>query len=251
MVGTLLDALQLGLGFLASLIVVSVIESVLHDHIHHARAPFRVLQSRYPRLLGSFREAFRSHSLVHHGQTFPNHIDQFVDEIHKRRVDSTLQDRHGARIIEERYGATINFRSTLLFMAPTLPFAIFILVLPWPALIGAVMPIMIYPLMSKVIHPYLHKPYSKALRQAPPPLSWILRSKYLQFVWRHHWIHHQVSPRCNFNLLPPIGDALRGKLRLPTTKDLEQMRSLGLPVSRGETSRPTEEPNPEPGGTDA
>lgn len=129
----------------------------------------------------------------------------------------------------EDYGATLHFRSVVLFVLPIMPVvgpALWLL--PWSASLGMLPVLAAYPLLSKVVHRYLHRPYAEALAIAPPLLRPMLRSSYARFLWRHHWLHHR-HPRCNFNLLLG-GDWLRGVHRRPTDEDLTAMRSTGLPV---------------------
>jgi hypothetical protein len=222
---------EFALGVLAGYLLVTLAESYLHEHIHHARRYFRLLQKRYPRALGAFREAYRSHTIIHHGHTYRDHVTQFTSAAQKNSVDAMLSDRAGQRIISERYGATLNLRSTLLFVCPILPVVIpLLLVLPLPAKAGFLVPVIIYPLMSKWIHPYLHMRYADAIQQAPRHLKWVLRTPYMQGVWRNHWMHHRY-PRFNFNLILG-GDWLRGVYRSPSERDLRRMRESGIPVNR-------------------
>jgi hypothetical protein len=187
------------------------------------------LQKKYPRLLKAFRDAYRSHRIVHHCWTYRDHVTLFATEERKRRADERLRGPAGQRIIAERYGTTLGFRSTLVFMLPILPFVIpALLLLPWCAAAGFAVPIVIYPLMSKVVHPYLHRPFREALRKAPPVLRWVLSTDYMKLVYRYHWMHHKYE-ECNFNLVLG-GDCLRGKHRRLSPADRLEMLKVGLPV---------------------
>ena len=93
------------------------------------------------------------------------------------------------------------------------------------ALVGFLLPVTAYPLLSKVIHPYLHMRHDEAVRRASAPLRWLLASGYMRYVWRHHWLHHRY-PRSNFNLLIG-GDWIRGVQRSPSDDDLRR-NSAGL-----------------------
>jgi hypothetical protein len=220
---------EAALGALAGYLLVTLAESFLHEHIHHAHKYFRSLQKRFPRALGAFREAYRSHTIIHHAHTYRDHITQFSSVVQKNAVDAMLKDKAGQRIISERYGATLSLRSTLLFVCPILPLVIpSLFVLPLPATAGFLVPVIIYPLMSKVIHPYLHMRYADAIQQSSPFLRWALRTRYMQRVWRNHWMHHRY-PRVNFNLILG-GDWLRGVYQSPSEGDLRRMRESGIPV---------------------
>lgn len=220
----------LGSGILAGYLLVTIAESFVHEHVHHARKTFRGLQRRFPLTLNVFYQAYRSHTLIHHAQTYKkDHITQFNDGAHKASVDSMLLDHHGRRIIQEGYGRTINLSSALYFLVPLLPFIIPVCAFAPPAFTaGFAIPVAIYPLMSMVIHPYLHMRHDDAVQEAPWWLRMILTSAYMRCVWRHHWLHHRY-PRHNFNLLLG-GDLLRGVHKTPSASDLEAMRKIGMPV---------------------
>jgi hypothetical protein len=221
--------LQVLLGVILGYLLVTFAESFLHEHIHHAQRWFLALQKKYPRLLKPFRDAYRSHAIVHHCWTYHDHVTRFASEHQKQRVDERLQDHEGRRIIAEAYGTTLGLRSTVVFVLPILPVVLpALLLLPWPAAAGFAVPVVIYPLMSKVIHPYLHEPYREALRKAPAVIRWALSTRYMKSVWRHHWMHHR-SPQSNFNLLLG-GDWFRGKHRSPSAEDERQMSEVGLPL---------------------
>jgi len=217
-------------GLCSGYLLATLAESFFHQHIGHAGRWFRKLQKKYPRILGGFSEAYRSHNIVHHIWTFfYNHVTQFLDEQHKKVVDDRLRDKAGKRIIEEDYGTTLGLRSTLLFVLPIMPVVIpIVFLLPWAAKVGFCLPVVIYPLMSSIIHPYLHQPYQQALSNAPWILRWLLATAYMRCVWRHHYLHHQY-PDSNFNLLLG-GDWLRGVHRRATEEDNQRMREIGLPV---------------------
>jgi len=223
------SALCFFLGLSGGYLFISFAESFIHDHIGHARHWFRQLQLRFPRALHAFRETYRSHSLVHHAWTFDDHVTRFPNDERKHRVDARLHDAAGQHIIDDDYGTTLTIRSMILFVAPILPVVLpAIILLPSPMAMGICIPFVIYPLMSKVIHPYLHMRHADALNQAPWALRWILNTRYMRFVWRHHWLHHRY-PRSNFNLLIG-GDWLRGVYRGPSEQDLEEMKNVGMPV---------------------
>jgi len=157
-------------------------------------------------------------------------VKQFRTEEEKQQLDAELgKDVAGRRIIAERYGMTLSLRSCLMFVMPIVPVVVpTVLLLSWPAALGFCIPVISYPLMSKLIHPYLHQPYRVALQSAPVGIRWLLSTRYMRSVWRHHWLHHRY-PKCNFNLLLG-GDYLRGVHRFPSQADKRTMRKLGLPV---------------------
>ncbi len=217
------------LGFFSGYLFVSIMESLMHDYVHHARQGFQKLQFRFPRFLDPFRAARRSHTQVHHGQTFHSHVVQFKDFAHKAKLDRLLVGAEGQRIIRESYGTTINLRSTVMFILPLLPVLVPVLFgMPGLFAAGFLIPTLIYPLMSRVFHPYLHLSYVEALAKASLPVRSLLKTSYFRKVWRHHYLHHRY-PRTNFNLLLG-GDTLRGVQRTPGYADLKLMSALGIPL---------------------
>jgi hypothetical protein len=217
-------------GFVAGYCLVTLFESLFHDWILHAGRAFRRLQSRCPRMLFVFSQGFRSHTLVHHGSTFKkDHVTQFTDEPHQQQVDHSLSDSAGRRIVHERYGVTIKFRSILFFLVPLTPFvAIAASFAPWACLVGFLIPIALYPTMSGIVHPYLHMTYTDAITSSPWWLRPVLKTPYIRFLWRYHWLHHQY-PQHNFNLLLG-GDFLRRVNRAPTDSEIKEMEAIGIPV---------------------
>src|SRR5262249_17730168 len=110
----LVALLQVMFGFAIGYLLVTLAESFLHDNIHHAHRWFLDLQKKSPRLLKPFRDAYFSHKIVHHCWTYRrDHVTPFLTEEQKRRADERLQDSVGQRIIAEKYGTTLGFRSTL------------------------------------------------------------------------------------------------------------------------------------------
>lgn len=222
--------LQVILGLILGYLLVTLTESFLHEHVHHACPRFRLLQKKYPCLLKPFWNAYRAHAIVHHRWTYHNHVTLFCNEPQKKRVEERLRDPVGKRIIAEGYGATLGFRSAVVFMLPILPPVVSaIVLLPWPTVGAFSVPVAIYPLMSKVIHPYLHEPYHDAINRASSPMRWILSTRYIKFVWCYHWMHHRY-PQSNFNLILG-GDWFRGKCRIPSTDDFQKMGESGIPVN--------------------
>lgn len=217
-------------GVVSSYLVVTLTESFMHDRVLHARKSFRSFQLRFPRLFYALLQGFRSHTGIHHASTFKqDHVTQFDDASHQNRVDATLSDQGGVRIIREDYGMTIKFRSVVFFLAPIVPLVVVVAAIaPAGFTLGFLIPVLVYPLMSKEIHPYLHMRYDAALRRAPVWLRPILRSSYMRYVWRHHWLHHR-HPRHNFNLLLG-GDYLRRVHKSPSHAELDEMRQIGMPV---------------------
>lgn len=225
-----MNLLQFLIGFGAGYILASFVESFFHDHVHHARGKFLRLMKRFNLILDPFWQAYRSHTLIHHKETFrKDHVTQFTDSDHKEKVDQLLTDPSGKRIIEEKYGTIINWSSFFMFFGPPLPvIALARFFASDLFFAGFIIPFFIYPLFSMVFHQYLHMPYRIAIAKAPFGVGWFLKTRYMKFIWRHHWVHHRY-PRYNFNLLF-VGDLIRGVYRKPNKQDLAEMKSLGIPV---------------------
>ena len=86
----------------------------------------------------------------------------------------------------------------------------------------------VFPLMSAAIHPWLHVRHEVARARAPRPIAWLLNTRYMRSVARHHFVHHRHLA-ANFNLLLG-GDLLLGVHRRPTAADIDAMHREGIPV---------------------
>lgn len=223
---------QLALGLAAGYVIASLIESFMHQHV--SDAPLKSVQAwmRFPRLSWYFVRTRYSHHVVHHMRTFrKDHVTQFRSEEEQRVLDAELLERgaHGRIIMQSRYAVKLHGSGALVFIAPLLP-AIPVMGLlagTW-ATLGTCLALSFPPLLSNFIHPYLHMPHQKALAEAPPVTSWLLRTWYFRAMVRNHFMHHRYVAS-NFNLLLG-GDLLRGRYRKPSQKDLSDMRALGLPI---------------------
>lgn len=222
--------LQFAAGFATAYLAATVSESFLHRAIGHATPRLRRSWARHPRLCGHLLRAHYRHAVVHHGLTFArDHVTQFLDEEDKARVDAIVAAKGDPLIVEERYGLTIGLRG--FFTYNSLP----ILMLPalaWScgpgACIGALPVLLVAPLLSMFIHPYLHLPHERAVRESPRLVSWLLETSYFRAVARHHFLHH-VYQRSNFNLLLG-GDWLLGTHRRASPADRDAMKAVDIPA---------------------
>ena len=216
----------LGIGYA----VASFTESTLHRLIKHARSGGRAVWNRHPRVFLPFVRAFYSHHVVHHALTFrQDYVTQFRDEAEKQELDRQLTGEFGELIRREQYGLTLRGSGILAFNAPIIPFVplIGLTLGPW-VLLGALPGLFAYSGITIFLHPYLHRRYSDSIRDAPPILRWLLRTKFIRAAARNHYLHHRYI-RCNYNLL--LGaDYVLGQHRAATLQDIEDMRRLGLPV---------------------
>ncbi|MDH5741674.1 MAG: hypothetical protein OEY77_15235 [Nitrospira sp.] len=221
--------LHIVFGLLFGYAVVSLLESAFHRAIYHADPRTRRLWARYPLIGGPFRRAYFSHGIVHHCWTFRrDFVTQFTSEHERARLDRRIQGTQSSLIRREHYGMTLRGVGIVWFNLPILPFVLLIgLVLgPW-GLVGVLPALAAYKCLAMFVHPYLHRPYDK-VADAPPILRRILETGYVQFLRRHHYLHHQY-PDCNFNLVLG-GDVVLGRYRVPTAQDRDEMCRLGLVV---------------------
>lgn len=155
-------------------------------------------------------------------------VRQFESREEQERLDRWIVETQGdRRMIREQYGVSLAGLGILAFAAPVLPFfALYALFLPAAVVAGALLPLVAYPLSSLVLHPYLHMPRAEAMARASRPMRWLLDTRYVRFISRHHYLHHRYM-HCNYNLLW-LGDLLLGRHRRPSDEDLTEMRSQGM-----------------------
>lgn len=220
---------KLSLGLLAGYLLASTAESFWHCHIQHARGSVLRLWKRYPSVFQPFIDARFSHHVVHHALTFRHgHTVQFGSENERRGLDASLPERLRRGIQRELYGASVGgFVGGLYYLRP---FVLFFLPIPtllgiWGAVGGAI-PFLACVLLSAHVHPFLHMRHDVAIQKAGPVVRWLLCTRYMKSVARHHWLHHKHH-RFNFNLLLG-GDWLRGVVKRPTSSELGQMSQDGL-----------------------
>ncbi|WP_437672259.1 hypothetical protein [Sorangium sp. So ce131] len=221
--------IQLVAGAALGYLTVSVAESFLHRNALHASGRTRRAAQKLGAAGRPLLRAYTSHTVVHHGKTYrESHVQQFRSLEEQERLDRWIVETQGSRrIIQEKYGVSLAGLGILAFAAPVLPFfAAYVFFLPVPALLGALAALVIYPLSSLVLHPYLHMPRAEAMARASAPMRWLLDTRYVRFISRHHYLHHRYM-HCNYNLLW-LGDVLLGRHRRPSDKDVEEMRKIGM-----------------------
>jgi hypothetical protein len=219
-------------GLVLGYLQATLAESFFHRHIQHASSSVRKLWLRYPRLFGPFLRAYYSHHVIHHARTFrQDFITQFRDSAEQQRVDSSIPAQLLERIRRERYGLTMKGWRVLYFLLPVLPLVplTYLLFGGWVTL-GTLFPLLVvYPLFSGWIHPMLHVMHEVALHQTNWLGRLLLRSRFMRKTLRDHWMHHTYV-NCNYNLLIG-GDYLLGVHRDPTTRDLQEMQRVGIPMN--------------------
>ncbi len=222
---------QLLCGLAWGYVVASLCESFFHRHILHANARFRQLWKRHPLIFGVCQSAYYTHHVIHHVRSFrQSFVTQFLDEQERQCVDAGIPEAYRRQVRAEKYGTTLTKIGALWYVAPSLPvFLVTFLVCGRWVTFGMAVPILLlYPWMSMVVHPFIHRRYKDAVAELSYPLSWFMSTRYMRFVIRHHYLHHQYI-KCNYNLL--IGaDLLLGAHRSASAEDLEKMDLLGLPI---------------------
>lgn len=227
MVGAMLHMLA---GLVIGYLVVSMCESFFHRFIQHADPRARRLYARAGRIGQAVLDAWYSHHIVHHVLTYrKSHVAQFEDAAEQERLDALLRSRGKADVIPTRYGAAIGGTAGdfLRYMAPTLPVVGVVCLLGggWFTA-GALLPLLAWPLLAQVVHPYLHMRHDEVMVQAPLHIRVLARTWYFRHLARHHWLHHRYGD-CNYNLLLG-GDVVLRVHRMASREDVEAMERQGL-----------------------
>ncbi len=181
---------QILAGLAATYLVALVSESCLHRFVGHASVRTRRFWARNPRLYAHLPRAYYRHAVVHHGLTFrKNHVTQFVSVEEKAAVDRIAERAADERIRAERYGLTVGLRAFVTYNLTVFPIVPVVVILagPW-ATAGALPVLVVTPLLSMLIHPYIHREHEAATREAPAVVAFLLKTRYFQAVSRHHYL---------------------------------------------------------------
>ncbi len=220
-------------GFFLGYVIASWSESFFHQHIGHASPRLRRFWERYPLIGTPFLAAFYCHHIIHHSLTFrKDFVTQFESEEERLRLNARIPAHWLKSVVQDDYGLTLRGAAKFLFVAPITPFVpvIYLLFGPW-VLLGASIPMFfIYPMMSKWLHPLIHKAEEGLLHTCTPLEQRIMNSWYMKLVLRDHFLHHEYV-NCNYNLLRG-GDYMRFVHRDATTDELATMKRIGLQPER-------------------
>lgn len=222
---------QILFGVFAGYWLASLCESFYHKNIGHAGPKVRAFCDHYPRPTDFIMRAVNGHSIVHHTKTFrKDFVTQFQSAEEREELDRTLSPAMKRDMHNSQYGVTINGFDIVKFMLPSLPvfFLFFLITGPWVTL-GGLLPMCIYPMMSKFIHPWIHRSPEVAIQEAPWPIPLLLRTPYFRAMYRNHFMHHKYGI-CNYNFLLG-GDYILRVHRSPNEQDLQEMAAIGLPTT--------------------
>lgn len=214
-------------GLILGYLFASLAESFQHRLFGHTPRRMRELWRRYPALLGWLRWVWWSHTVVHHGSSAGK---RFCSPLaHQADLLARMNPEERRRAVDTQLGLTIMLNSFVWFMwLPMSTLPLLFLALGTSGALAGFVPMFLPPLLSKLVHPQIHRPYAIARQEATGVVGWLLRTSYGRAVIRHHWLHHRY-PGKNFNLLLG-GDWILGVHRRATESDLREMSSLGLPV---------------------
>ena len=223
--------LYCAIGLAIGYIVGSFIESILHEYVSDARAAWVRAWRRYPRLLRVPLNTYFSHHVIHHHQTSrKNHITQFDSPEQRMHVDRVLlaRGRHGRIIRGGDYATRLHAEGGFVFALPGMLSALLLsFFLPVSMAIGSGLALMLPPLLSYWVHPYLHRSFADGQQHAPAFIAFLLRTKYMKAVYRNHFMHHRYDGTSNYNLV--LGaDILRSRVRAPSHDDLRAMAEVGM-----------------------
>lgn len=221
-------------GVLVGYLVVSICESFFHRTMGHTSACLRKLCRSSGMAGGLILRAWYSHCVIHHFGTYcENHVTQFSSAEEETRLRRKLAAVGKGHIPAQDYGLRVGGPAEFLrYVAPTLPFVALVCWFGggWFSL-GAVVPLIVMPLMSEFIHPLLHLTYDEACEAAPPFLKPLVATRYFRYVACYHWLHHRHLD-VNFNLMLG-GDYILGRHRAPTRAEFAEMAAIGLCASGG------------------
>ncbi len=225
-------AIEIAGGVIVGYLVASFGESLLHQFV--SDAPMRYVRrwKKFPRLFRYLIRTHFSHHAIHHLKTFTSdHVTQFQHEDERTRLDEILKrrGRHGKIIMESNYAMKLHGSGTLVFSSPIFLIAPMFFLLFGQTFALSSMPMLIMPpLLSNFVHPYLHMNQKEAIEKAPFCVAVLLSTWYGRAMARSHFMHHRYGD-CHYNLL--LGaDLLRGKTRKPSDTDIQEMVRIGIPV---------------------
>ena len=212
----------------------SIVESIFHQYLGHANKKLRDIFKSIPGLGKWFKNAYEAHNVVHHTMTYKeNQTIKFHSLDSQNKVDEEIKAKgiNLQHIYTQEYGITLNFIGFLKFSIPFIlvwfPFAFYLWSTQKIICVSSLLAMIIAPVFSTWLHPYLHVTHEIAIKQAPFPMNWIINSPYGRFLWVYHYLHHK-NRATNFNLML-FGDFIRGYATIPTPLQIKTISALGGP----------------------
>ena len=199
--------IEILLGFITSIILGSFIEHAIHKRLLHSTPKFL-------RKISFVKGMWFGHSVSHHGHYLPD--DHYTrDETNKEEV-LAFGWYHGPLIILSAvlvtYLLDMGIRSLFNF-----PIRLFL-----PEILGVGIAFTLYYTAYESLHAIMH---------VPNKWKWLLRTKVMRWLNRHHYQHH-VDPRTNLNVIVPIADYVwRTRKVLP--KEQHQYADFSTSVAGG------------------
>jgi hypothetical protein len=210
-------------------------ESLFHQYILDVIPRTKVARFKLHRWLPDLWFACFSHNVVHHYQTFrTSYVTQFRDRREEVALQQRLKGILGAadcdEVVASRYGLSFTWSSSRYFGLPLVLNLGWIALCPTQAtalmvLLANLLGTLPYLIMSKYVHPYLHKPITN-IDTAPRLMRVFLRSRYGLAIRVSHFVHHR-DPSRNYNL-QLLADLVRGRWRAPSRSEWDEMVRIGL-----------------------
>lgn len=224
-----MDFLYVLFGLIIGYFVVSLTEAFIHKNILHASGATIRLWKKYPIVFQGFLKAYYIHNVIHHRETYKtDYITQFSSEAARLKLDSELKEGLKNRVWKEKYGLTlagIGNYEPLVFLIPSC--TLIVIFFNTPVIVGAMVPMLLFPFILRTLHPYLHMKYDNAIASAPWYLKWLIRTSYVQYMFIYHYLHHKY-PIYNYNLNFFGGDLFFGNFKKRSEQDTKEMEKLGL-----------------------
>lgn len=216
-------------GLFMSYFSVSITESLSHGKLLHA-SNRRVRSWSKLGVIGAYiRASWYSHHVVHHFRTFrTNYVTMFSSSAEEKDLKNSLIETGKEQVVLNSYGLRVGgtYRKIQYLYTHIIQLVLICYFCGnWPAL-GVLIVVVFYVWLAECIHPYIHLPYSDALRLTNGPMKLFVRSSYFKYLASHHFIHHKYID-CNFNLVLG-GDYFLRCHRPPSSTDIAEMKSLGL-----------------------
>lgn len=190
-------ALQVSIGVIGSILLMSFMEYFLHGHVMHRKVFPDFVYKR-----AKFIETFlHNHVVLHHGKYF-------------KQFNHEPDERASAHLL-------ISYRTVILGLLVALPFmalyTVYVSIVPPLIFISIAF---LHRFIWNTIHTEMHHPVY------PYWSKW----EVYKFLARYHYLHHNTHRKngnVNYNVVLPIADYVMGKVGTPTEEQRDEMRKFG------------------------